>query len=518
MNLQNSSYSRALAAYHGGDADLCFAITGMMLEENFEAGAAHLLRAVSARDTELLLSAASLEAACRYSALDAETWFNRGVTAEGLGQMPLAIDCYRRAHALDPKHIGTLLNGAQLLRVTEHFEEAVMMARRLQYLMPEHPAGYANEAVAAIYLGDIERSDWAFEQAIRLSDDPSLLLWEQHFSLLARQRFTEAWRNYECRFLCTSAVGVDDMVFDLPRWNGDPGCHVVAYGEQGLGDQIMFASMVNELARDCQKVSLAVSPPLVEVFAASFPNVAVEAVRNGRDPDECAHVLSVLGKDHPVDACIPLGSLLTRYRNERDAFTGATYLRPSKKAASFWKGRFPNSQGDEAGPLRVGLCWASNPAPERFFSARRALHKTMPLSAMSPLIEGLSDAHYVAVTNVSLTQFEGANEFQGKIEDVSAALLDLDRTAALLQSIDLLITVDTGVAHLAGALGVPVWILLHHHGDARWGEPHAPNSYWYESARLFWQKEPGDWGELIERVAQEFGSFAKARAKQVAKR
>lgn len=515
MNVQQSIYSRALKAYNEGDSGLCLAMTGMMLEENFEAGAAHLLRAVSFPVEELMASRASLEAACRYSPLDVEAWFNRGVTAEGLGQMQLAIDCYRRAHALDPKHPGTLLNGAQLLRVTEHFEEAVMMARRLQLLMPDHPAGYANEAVAAIYLGDVERSDWAFSHAIRLSQDPSLLLWEQHFSLLARQRFAEAWRNYESRFSCSSAVGVDDMVFDVPRWDGDPDCHVVAYGEQGLGDQIMFASMVNELAKDCQKVSLAVSPPLAELFAASFPNVEVEAVRNGRDPDECAQVLAALGKERPVDAGIPLGSLLTRYRNERDDFTGEAYLRTSSEATLFWKSRLARSQGDHARPLRIGVCWASNPAPERFFSARRALHKTMPLSALSPLVDGLPEAHFVAVTNIPLGQFDGANDFQGKIEDVSDALLNLDRTAGLLQTIDLLITVDTGVAHLAGALGVPVWILLHHHGDARWGEKQTPASYWYRSARLFWQKEPGDWPELIERVAQDLGSFAAAHSKEV---
>lgn len=508
MTIDPRVYQRALAAFHAGDRELCFATSRFMLDENYEFGPAHLLRGLSARDTEVLLSSAYLGAACRYSSLDAEAWYNRGVSAEALGLQQLAIECYRRAHALDPMHVGTVLNGAQLLRVNEHFEEAVMMARRLQRLLPEHPAGYANEAVAAIYLGDLDRSDWAFAKAIRLSEDPSLLLWEQHFSLLARERFAEAWQNYEHRFACGAAVGVDDMAFRLPRWDGKHRRHVMAYGEQGLGDQIMFASMVEELAGDCERVSLAVSPPLVDLFAASFPGVSVFPVVNGSDPDECARLASLAGQRRAVDACIPLGSLLTRYRNKRTDFTGKAFLRPSRDATEFWQNKQAGRKIENGHALKVGLCWASNPAPERFFSARRARHKTMPLSACRSLIERLPEVDFVAVTNVPINHFEGSEAVSGRIEDVSDALTNLDRTAALLQGIDLLITVDTGVAHLAGALGVPVWILLHDHGDARWGLPGVEESYWYNSARLFWQKSPGDWDELITRVTQSLINFA----------
>lgn len=510
------AYQRALAALHDGDRDLCFATGGLIVEDDYACGPAHLLRGVSARDSEVLLSSASLGAACRYSALDAEAWFNRAVTAEAHGRQQLAIDCYRRAHALDPTHVGTLLNGAQLLRVNEYFEEAMMMARKLQRILPDHPAGYSNEAIAAIYLGDIERSDWAFSEAIRLSDDPSLLLWEQHFSLLARGRFAEAWQNYEHRFACSAAVGVEDMAFALPRWDGKRKRHVIGYGEQGLGDQIMFASVLPDLARDCDHVSLAVSPPLVEIFAASFPGVSVFPVRNGSDADECARVVSQAGESRAVNACLPLGSLLTQYRNERIDFPGNAFLCASDIACEFWDKAESVGKIGEGNRLKVGVCWASNPAPERFFSARRALHKTMPLSAFEPLIELLPDADFVAMTNVPLNHFEGPETVKSRIADVSGSLINLDRTAALLKRVDLLITVDTGVAHLAGALGVPVWILLHHHGDARWGLPGVEGSYWYNSARLFWQRTPGDWAELIARVRQALKIFANDHLKQVA--
>ena len=96
---------------------------------------------------------------------------------------------------------------------------------------------------------------------------------------------------------------------------------------------------------------------------------------------------------------------------------------------------------------------------------------------LAKLLAGSPLGHQAAITNVSLSAFPGGCAWAGRIDDVSAMLPDLDRTAALIETLDLLITVDTGVAHLAGALGVPVWILLHSHGDARWGQPGDEQSY-----------------------------------------
>lgn len=509
MTVINRSYDRALAALHAGDVRLCAATASIILQGDFAFGPAHLLRAVSLPADEILLAAASYRAACRYSSLDAEAWFNHGVAAESAGLREEAIDCYRRAHRLAPNHMGTLINGAQLLRVTEHFEEAVAMARKLQKLAPDNPAGYANEAVALIYLGDLKGSDEAFAKAISLSPDPSLLRWEQHHSLLARRRFQEAWLNYESRFNCGSVVGVDAMAFDLPIWDGAKKSHVIAYGEQGLGDQIMFASMLAELERDSDKVSLAVSPLLVDLFAASFPTMAVYGVANGRDPHECAKVAASAGKKKKVDAVMPLGSLMTRYRNEAKSFTGQPYLSPSASSRDHWVEKLgKRGKNGSAYPLRIGLCWASNPAPDRFFSARRAKHKTMPLGMLAPLVATYPTAEFVAVTNVPLDRFEGSEEFAGRIIDVSDDLTNLDRTAALLENLDLLITVDTGVAHLAGALGIPVWILLHQSGDPRWGQNGDSESYWYKSARLFWQERLGDWAELVARVSGQLEKLA----------
>lgn len=512
MTATDPLYDAALAAYREGDLAACADHALAVLAREPDHGPALLLRAVSCDKDDLALAFACYGASCRNAPHSADSWFNRGVAAEEAGLRPLAIDCYRRALAFEPMHHGALLNGTQLIRVHEHFAEALKLARRLQHLDPDNAMGYTHEAISLIYLGDLEGSDRAFAKALARTPDPGLLNWEHHFSLLARRKFALAWEKYEYRFACGDVVGVEDSVFDRPRWTGAPDQHVLVYGEQGLGDQIMFASALGDLARDCRKVSLAVSPPLAPLFAASFPDMHVAPLGDGNDAALCAAVLRRAGKGGRVDAVLPIGSLMTRYRNQAGDFDGRPFLAPSPAAREFWKGALGSSRRAATRPLRVGLCWASNPAPHRFFSARRAAHKTMPLDAMAPLVTGTAGIEAFAVTNVPLEAFPGDPALKRRIRDVSADLVDLDRTAALLQSLDLLITVDTGVAHLAGALGVPVWILLHAQGDARWGQNGDTASYWYDSARLYWQREQGDWPELVARVSADLAALAGAGA------
>lgn len=514
MTNADQLYQNALSAFHNGDTATSALVTAQALTHDRVHGAAHLLRAASLAPSNVALIAAHYAAATRLSPLSAEHWFNRGVFLESHGRIHEAVNCYRRAIQLDPLHLGALVNGTQLIRVTESFEEALHLARRLQQLDPNGHLGHAHEAICLQHLGRLEESDAVFDEAIRRSPDPTLLHWEHHFSHLVRGNFAEAWKKYEVRFACGYANGVSDMAFTLPRWDGAPGQHVLVYGEQGLGDQIMFASALHDLAAICASVSLAISPVLVELFRASFPNFSVVAIHDGANPDECATALdaSEKGAKQKVDAVLPIGSLMTHFRNQASDFDGKPFLKPSNAAIAHWKkrksGRKTAKTKDANRPIRLGICWASNPAPERFFSSRRALHKTMPLDQMRPLVERENVAA-LAVTNVSLDMFEADAKVKAQVEDVSTELTNLDRTAALMQGLDLVITVDTGIAHLAGALGVPVWILLHKAGDARWGQSGSKTSYWYNSARLFWQSEPGNWTELIERVGHELDVLIK---------
>lgn len=519
MSMVDQDYWPALAALHEGRAAACHALAGQVLGRDPLCGPAQLLRAVTCDEQQAVLATALHAASCRNAPFDAEGWFNYGVLLEGRQQLTSAVAAYRRAILLDPLHEGALLNGTQLIRVHEFFDEALALSYRLQQMRPDCPMGYTHAAISLQHLGRLDESDRYFALARERSSDPTLLDWEHHFSLLARKQFRLAWQKYEARFACGKFNGVEDMAFALARWAGGAAEHVLVYGEQGLGDQLMFAGALPDLARRLGKkrvgrISLAVAPPLVELMAASFPDVQVVGIGNGQDAAECRRVLAQAGSAVPVDSVLPFGTLMTHFRNDAQDFTGAPYLRPSRAAQGYWRGH-PLFAGEPASGkgrrrLRVGLCWASNPAPDRFHSARRARHKTMPLAVMAPLAR-LAQVEAFAVTNVALTAFTDIPAPDLAIHDVSASLVDLDRTAALLEQLDLLVTVDTGVAHLAGALGIPVWVLLHAGGDARWGQWGESESYWYSSARLMWQQMPGDWEAVIARVAEDLGRLAKTR-------
>jgi hypothetical protein len=134
----------------------------------------------------------------------------------------------------------------------------------------------------------------------------------------------------------------------------------------------------------------------------------------------------------------------------------------------------------------------------------------MPLEVMAPLAE-IDGVEAVAVTNVPLHAFGPSASARRNIADVSADLIDMDRTAAMIESLDVVITVDTGIAHLAGALGKPVWILLFRRGDSRWGQRGDATSYWYDSARLYWQDQLDDWAPVIARVKSDLTALIAGR-------
>lgn len=510
MTAAAETYGRALAAHHAGDDAQCAALSLEALKQQPGFGGAHLLRGVALMQDDQMLAVAHLAAACRQSPTDAEAWYNYGVFLEKAGQLAEAMGCYRRAIALDPTHVNALANGTQLIRLHEHFEEALVLARRMIRMLPDKPHGYTHAAIALQYLGRLAEADEAFAQAEALSDDPAHLHWEHHFSLLATQQFAPAWDCYEYRFSPTVGNGVSDYPFDRTRWDGGHSDHVLVYGEQGLGDQIMFASALRDMQAACGRVTLAVSALLVDLFAASFPDITVLPLSHDAQEEECARLLETAGAQQPVDTVLAIGSLMARFRTDRASYTGAPYLVPSADATAFWQTGRPQFADAGDGRFKLGLCWASNPAPDMFHSSRRAGHKTMPLDTITALAR-VPDVDAVAITNVPLHAFPGHDAASAIVADVSADLVNLDRTAALLKNLDLLITVDTGVAHLAGALGVPVWVLLHTRGDARWGQQGSRDSYWYDSARLYWQDEPGDWFGLIARVRSDLDRVVGAR-------
>ena len=447
---------------------------------------------------------ALVERAVSLDPADAQAWFNLGVFEGEQGRLTPALRAYERAVALDPTFLAALGNGCELLRRTERFEEALIWADRMLELGEQGWSAHLNRAICLLHLRRFAEADSAFDAARTAAPERPIVHWERFSLMLFEKRFAEAWDAFEQRFDCGHLNSVFHYPFTQPRWAGEPlkGKHLLVHNEQGLGDQIMFASALPEVIAEAERTTLVVLPELQTLFAASFPKARVLPARIGRFAGDhpVPDWIGALGK---VDYQLPIGSLMALRRRTQESFGDPRpYMRPSDAARGRWR-------GFDAGPgLKVGLCWASNPALFHHDSARRGRRKSLPLDTLAPL----ATVRAASLTSVlNWTARADDPKLKSRLLDVSARLTSLNETAALIERLDLVITVDTAVAHLAGALGKETWLLLHDFADCRW-TLRDDRSYWYPDTRLYRQETAGDWPAVIDRVRADLERRAQAWA------
>lgn len=494
MSDLESLYNQAFAAYRAGKADQAGRYLQQLLQSRPGDPRACLLKGVVHPKTDPAIGLSLVEQACFANPADAQAWYNLGVFEAERGRLDLALGCYERTVLLDPLHVDALGNGSELLRRFDRFDEALEWADRQLALGAESWAPHLNRAVCLLQMKRFDEALAAFGRAAVLDPQRPIIQWEAFALHLFAKRFREAWRCFESRFACGHLNGVFHYPFPQPRWTGEDlsGKHILVHNEQGLGDQIMFASALPEVMAKAARTTLVVSPELEGLFRASFPQAEVFPAVNGRVAGDHP-VPPWMDRLAPVDYQIPIGSLMHLLRNTPESFSGVeSWMRPSDAARVRWKEIAARTWRGPRRP-RVGLCWASNPALFRMDSSRRAVKKSMSLDAMIPLMD-VDGVDFVSVLNWTIDPMPAP--MQGRLIDLSDDLRSMDDTAALVEHLDLVIVVDTSVAHLVGAMGRPVWLLLHDFADCRWtlqGE----HSYWYPSMRMIRQRNAGDWPEVI---------------------
>jgi tetratricopeptide (TPR) repeat protein len=495
-------YDRAFVAYRAGDKAAAEPLLDLCLAQAPDMARAYLLKSVVHDKADAPTCLALVEQAAMLDPSDAEAWYNLGVFQSERGRRDEALRAYQRAVDLSPFMVDALNNGCELLRRSGKFTTALGWADRQLAAHGPSWAAHLNRAICLVHLRRFAEAEAAFAEAKALAADRPIVDWERFSLMLFMRRFAEAWDDFEYRFACGHLNGVFCYPFVQPLWRGQPlaGKHILIHNEQGLGDQLMFASALDEVIAAAGKVTLVAAPELVPLFTASFPKARVLTARYGAfagdhpPPDW----LGTLGQ---VDFQAPIGSLMAVLRRTDESFAAPkAFIRPSDTARKTWA-------GFKAGPgLKVGVCWASNPAVFRSDSAQRAVRKSMPLEAMTPLT-GVKGIALISVLNWTIDPMPAA--FKGKLTDVSRRLRSLDDTAALIENLDLVVTVDTAVAHLAGAMGKETWLLLHDFADCRW-ELEADRSYWYPDMTLIRQDEAGDWPGVMAQVVERLNARVAA--------
>lgn len=406
-----------------------------------------------------------------------------------------ALDVLERAIEVDPDNIPAQNNlGFACVRL-EEYERALAvfqkLCRRTSKSMLWQRVNLGN---AYDHTGNFAESERAYEHVLRYEPNHFTARWNRSHLALGRQQFDSSWPDYDYRML-TEGVGHARLVPFAP-WKGEPlaGKRLVISAEQGLGDQIMFASCIPELLRQGASLILECDHRLAELFQRSFPEVRVIGSRHEMVPKWLREV------GHP-DYHVPAGSLPGFFRKRLEDFPEHQgYLRADPDKVARWRKRL-----DALGPgLKVGLSWRGGTR-----STRRRL-RSLSLTDLLPLLR-IPGCRFVSLQYGDIqADLDALRQSEGiEIAYWKEAIADYDETAALCAALDFTVSVCTSVIHLNGALGRPAWVMVPAVAEWRYGRQ-GERMPWYPSIRLLRQTAGGDWSAVLATVASGLAARAIA--------
>ena len=380
--------------------------------------------------------------------------------------------------------------GRLLLRGAFDAEPALPAFERALALGLEDADTLTGYGVALHEVGRFEDALEAYEAARALDPGHVGARFHRAIALLTLGRFAEGWPDYELRLLSEDRPR---RAFPLPRWQGESlaGKTILVYAEQGIGDEILFASCLPEVVAAAKHCVVDCAPKLAAVFQRSFPNATVRAGYQG-DPVDWA---SPLG----IDLQVPAGSLPLYLRRDGSSFPAhAGYLRADPLKVARWRDRLR-----ALGPGRaVGISWRGGTPRTR--TERRSL----PLAELQPLLRE-TGFHFVSVQygpDAAAEASQFASQSGIRLHHWQEAIDDYDETAALATALDGIVSVCTSIVHLAGALGRPVWVATPRVPEWRYGA-RGERMPWYPSVRLVRQAERGGaWQPVVDAIRQDLRS------------
>ncbi|HUY33552.1 MAG TPA: tetratricopeptide repeat protein [Pirellulales bacterium] len=474
-------------------------------------GAAHATLALVLFEQRKLDEAAqSYQRALGAGADEPDIHNNLGVVYSNLRRWEEAARCYRRAIALRENYPEAHRNLGCALRESGQLDEAVSVLREALRWKPDFAEAQASLSLALVELGDLDAALASCEAAMKLNlngvaansmgivffemgrREEALACYQQSLVLdpnsadarknrailrLLEGKLPEGWHEYEWRWKCAESPAPP---FAQPLWDGSPlaGRTILLHTEQGLGDTLHFIRYAQLVQQRGGRVIVACQPPLVPLLGRSR---GIERIVAQGDPLP------------PCDVHAPLLSLPRIFGTTLENIPATTpYLEADPRLVDRWREKLTTIPG-----FKVGIAWQGS----RTYRHDRG--RSVPLAAFAPL------ASLSSVRLISLQKGDGSEQLAGvagrfdvldlggRLDEVGGAFMD---TAAVMKNLDLVITSDTAIPHLAGALGVPVWVALSHVPDWRWFLDR-DESPWYPTMVLFRQARRGDWQGVFERIA-----------------
>jgi tetratricopeptide (TPR) repeat protein len=418
----------------------------------------------------------------------AEAHNSLGNVLERQGKIEEAVGCFRQAVRLKPKLAEALNNLGNALKRLGNFDEAVECYQEAVRIKPDYAEAYSNMGNVRVQMSQFDDAQACYDHALSLDAGHIDTHFNQSLLWLLLGNWEKGWTEYEWRWKTKSFPRYG---FSQPRWDGSKaattGRTILLLAEQGLGDTLQFVRYAPLVKERGAKVILQCQAPLLRLLA-DMPGID-----------------QVVAQGTPLpafDAYVPLLSLPGIFHTSVESLPATDpYLQGKPELVEKWQRELAEADGvsrDSGKAFKVGIAWQGNP----IFRVDR--HRSIPLARFGQLakIEGvqlisLQKGPGTEQLRAAEGQFSVVN-FGNRLDEASGPFMD---TAALMKNLDLVISSDTAVPHLAGALGVPVWVALPVVPDWRWLLDRE-DSPWYPSMRLFRQTRLGVWDDVFDRIAE----------------
>jgi tetratricopeptide (TPR) repeat protein len=417
----------------------------------------------------------------------AEAHYNLGNTLQSQDKLEEAVASYERALELDPGKYEALHNLGNALQSLGKLEESLSCYERVLAVQPAYAKAHYSIGCLRHILGDLDEALACYRLAQALEPNFAQAAFSESLAQLLQGDFAAGWPNFEWRWQ-TKEHTPRMRAFPQPLWKGEKLARgrVLIWGEQGVGDEIMFAGLIPDVIRTGTPCVLDCDPRLKPLFARSFPSLEVISSKGSANNLED-------NQEFAIAAHLPIGSLpgLLRATSAAFAATSSPYLKADPPARERFRARYAHADGRRL----VGLAWYTN-------NRKTGRVRSIDLSLFGPLF-ARRDIRLVSL------QYGDHEALEKQVAAAGAPILidrsvdqlrDIDLFAAQIAAMDMVITIDNSTAHLAGALGVPTCLLLPFVPDWRWLLSR-DDSLWYPTVTLFRQPRQGDWHSVVGKVA-----------------
>ena len=404
----------------------------------------------------------------------AEAYNNMGITLKEQGKLEEAIEAYNKALAIKPDYAEAYNNMGNALKEQGKLEEAIEAYNKALAIKPDYAEAYNNMGVTLQEQGKLEEAIEAYNKALAIKPDYADAYHNKSLAFLAAKDFNQGFIQYEWRWKAKKQHKTF-LQSAKPMWNGEKNQRVLVWGEQGIGDEIMFSSIIPDIYAASLRILVKCDKRLIPLLKRSFPTDVI-----------------YFSKDLPVpedeyDFHIPMGSLPLIFRKSLDSFkkSASGYLKYDKSKTESIKAQLMQEYGKKI----VGISWKTV-AP-----IRGSMNRNIDLAKLTSALDSSN------TQLISLQYGDISDEIEAVKRDFGIEVIqfsdvdnknDIDGLAALMAACDTVVTIDNATTHLSGALGLPTKLMLPLTADWRWGLSDN-RSYWYDAVQLYKQSEVNDW-------------------------